>query len=552
MHLQKNFSLLAWMWKQVGGYRLYILLSIFMGLFRIGLSLAFIWISKEMIDVATLGINENIYLYAVALAVTLFLEMVSSALFSYIETQTETAVRNNIRTNLFVKAINRTWDGKDKWHTGDIVNRLEEDVRMVSNTICSVSPGILITSIQFISAFVFLLYISPGLAWIIVFIMPVFLLVSFFIARKMKRLTKEIRETDSKVQSILQESLQKRIVIIALMRVDYVCSKLLGAQSLLMDQSTKRNKFSIISRFVIMSGFGIGYLVTFIWGVARLQDGLVTFGMLSAFLQLVGQIQRPTADLSRRFPLVVHSLASAERIYEIYTSEQDVCTDSVAQYGTDKFAGISFENVTFGYHDSTRKIFSDFSYNFLPGTSTAIVGETGAGKSTMMRLMLGLLKPEKGNVLLYSESGEKKIASSETRLDVVYVPQGNSLLSGTIRDNLVAGNTSVSEEEIRKAIYMAAAEFIYELPDGLDTVCGEGGEGLSEGQAQRISIARALLSKGQIMLLDEFTSALDAQTESALMDRLTKETVGKTMVFITHRKEIADRCTNVLHIHKTN
>lgn len=552
MNIQKNIDLIIWMWKQIEGFRSSILLYVIIGIFRIVISLSFIWISKEMIDVATQNSQGNLFIYAVALTIALLIEMLSSSLFSYIETNVEVSIRNRLRMNVFNKAINRVWNGKEKWHTGDLVNRLEEDVRIVSNVTCSVVPGIFIVSTQFVSAFIFLWYISQKLAWATVFIMPAFLLVAFFIARKMKRLTKQIRESDAKVQSIIQESLQKRIIVIALMRVQYICNRLTKQQNILFQQYITRNKFSIISRFAIMSGFGIGYLVAFIWGVSKLQEGLVTFGMLSAFLQLVNQIQRPTADLSRRIPSVIHSLASAERLYEIYTSEQDLIVAENKNTKSGKWKGIYFDNVTFGYNDSSRKIFSDFSYNFLPGSSTAIMGETGAGKSTMMRLMLGLLKPDNGNVFLYNEFGEKKVASPETRLDVVYVPQGNSLLSGTIRDNIIAGNFSITESDINKAIYMAAAEFIYDFPDGLGTICGEGGEGLSEGQAQRISIARALLSSGQIMLLDEFTSALDTETEKILMDRLTKNSVGKTMVFITHRKEIADRCTNVLQIYKTN
>ena len=213
-----------------------------------------------------------------------------------------------------------------------------------------------------------------------------------------------------------------------------------------------------------------------------------------------------------------------------------------------KSDGIKLENVTFGYPDGNRKILQNFTYDFRPGTSTAIMGETGAGKSTMMRLMLGLLRPEGGNVILYNEEGESVDVSARYRSGIVYVPQGNSMLCASIRENLTGGKRNISEDDIKRAIYMAAAEFVYDLPDGLETMCGEGGEGLSEGQAQRIAIARALLSDGRIMLLDEFTSALDAETERKLMDRLTENYAGKTLVFITHRKEIADRCENVVNV----
>lgn len=552
MRIKNNIHLVSWMWKHTKGKRLTLFISVFIGLFRIVASLSFVWISKEMIDIASYNKMENLYVYALSLSAVLIFEIILSALYSYIEVQLEAGVRSLLMRSTFVRAVNSVWNGKEKWHSGDVVNRLEEDVRLVSNSMCSVLPGLAITAVQFIAAFIFLSYINPELAWIIVFIMPVFLVVSFFIARRMKRLTKEIRETDGKIQSVIQESLQKRIVLLALMRVKHVYSKLVYYQEKFIEQSTERNRFSVVSRMAVMFGFGAGYLTAFIWGVSHLHDGLITFGMLSAFLQLVGQIQRPTADMSRKIPYIIHSLASAERLLEIYSSEQEEIDEAVSSSMENPYCGIRFENVTFSYKDSDRKIISGFSYDFKPGSSTAIVGETGAGKSTMMRLMLGLLKPESGIVYLYTNDNYKMIASSRTRLDVIYVPQGNSLLSGTIRENLIAGNGLITDDEIDKAIYLAAAEFVYELPEGLDTICGEGGEGLSEGQAQRIAIARGLLSRGNIILLDEFTSALDSETEKKLMNRLTREVIGKTIVFITHRKDIADMCSNILHINKSS
>ena len=273
-----------------------------------------------------------------------------------------------------------------------------------------------------------------------------------------------INKSDSQVQSVLQESLQRRIVIIALGRMEYVMNRLVTAQDSLMEKVMKRNRFSMSSRAAMMTGFGTGYLTAFIWGVHRMQDGVVTFGMLSAFLQLVGQIQRPTADMSRRLPAMIHAMGSAERLMEIYDAEQEdiPSTDNAPTFIPD---GIRLENVTFGYPDANRKIFRNFTHDFRPGTSTAIMGETGAGKSTMMRLMLGF--------------------SARFRSGIVYVPQGNSLLSATIRENLIGGKENLSDDAIRNALFMAAAEFVYDLPDGLDTKCGEGGEGLSEGQAQQ-------------------------------------------------------------------
>lgn len=538
-----------WMYRQTSGYRIPVSASVLLGVIRIAASLSFIWISKEMIDMAVRS-DGSLAKYALLLVSALVVEILCSVAQGYINVRAEAGIRNSLRSRVFDRALNARWNGKERWHTGDVVNRLEEDVRVIADTLCHLVPGALVTMVQLVAAFVFLWTMNPVLAWVILCILPVFMVLAAIMARRIKKLTTEIRKSDSQVQSVLQESLQRRIVIMALGRMEYVMNRLVTAQDTLMNKVMKRNKFSMSSRAAMMAGFGTGYLTAFIWGVHRMQDGVVTFGMLSAFLQLVGQIQRPTADMSRRLPAMIHAMASAERLMEIYDAEQEdiPSTDNAPAFIPD---GIRLEDVTFGYPDANRKIFRNFTHDFRPGTSTAIMGETGAGKSTMMRLMLGLLKPENGNVILYAEDGSCADASARFRSGIVYVPQGNSLLSATIRENLIGGKKNLSDDAIRNALFMAAAEFVYDLPDGLDTKCGEGGEGLSEGQAQRIAIARALLSEGRIMLLDEFTSALDAETESKLMDRLTENYTGKTLVFITHRKEIAERCENVVYVSRT-
>lgn len=538
-----------WMYRQTSGYRIPVSASVLLGVIRIAASLSFIWISKEMIDMAVRS-DGSLAKYALLLVSALVVEILCSVAQGYINVRAEAGIRNSLRSRVFDRALNARWNGKERWHTGDVVNRLEEDVRVNADTLCHLVPGALVTMVQLVAAFVFLWTMNPVLAWVILCILPVFMVLAAIMARRIKKLTTEIRKSDSQVQSVLQESLQRRIVIMALGRMEYVMNRLVTAQDTLMEKVMKRNSFSMSSRAAMMAGFGTGYLTAFIWGVHRMQDGVVTFGMLSAFLQLVGQIQRPTADMSRRLPAIIHAMASAERLMEIYDAEQEdiPSTDNAPAFIPD---GIRLENVTFGYPDANRKIFVNFTHDFRPGTSTAIMGETGAGKSTMMRLMLGLLKPENGNVILYAEDGSCADASARFRSGIVYVPQGNSLLSATIRENLIGGKINLSDDAIRNALFMAAAEFVYDLPDGLDTKCGEGGEGLSEGQAQRIAIARALLSEGRIMLLDEFTSALDAETESKLMDRLTENYTGKTLVFITHRKEIAERCENVVYVSRT-
>ena len=265
---------------------------------------------------------------------------------------------------------------------------------------------------------------------------------------------------------------------------------------------------------------------------------------MTAFLQLVGQVQRPLVSLTRQIPSLIYSTTSVDRLMELEDAPKEEAGEPVKLAGA---AGVRVEGLDYRYPDGHRMILKDLTFDFPPLSRTAIVGETGSGKSTLIRLMLALLKPVDGRVVLYDDAQEVP-ASAATRCNLVYVPQGNTLFSGSVRENLLMGNPEATEEEMRTALETAVADFVFSLPDGLETRCGEGGAGLSEGQAQRIAIARGLLRPGSILLLDEFSSSLDPETEAKLMDNLTKKAAGKTMIFITHRERIANLCERTCRI----
>lgn len=527
-------------------------------------SVAFVYVSKKLVDVAVAmlagrPVTVGLEMWAVALAGVILIRVLLNALRSYLQTRTETALKNRLRYNLFNVMLHVRNDGGSRHHSGDVLNRMQEDVRQVSSTLAGSIPNLFGTLLQFMAAFAFLIYLDLRLALVVVVIVPVGILVGKFVTLRIRNLTLDIRKSDSKVQSHIQESFQHLTLLQTLEYTGTSSDTLGGLQDTLFDNEMRRTRFSILSRIVISLALSAGHAVAFLWGVWGISAGTVTYGMMTAFLQLVGQIQRPLMELSTQVPALIHSTASIDRLMELEALPREEAEDPVL---LDAPAGVSFEDVCFAYPDSDRNIFEGFSYDFRPGSRTAIVGPTGVGKSTMIRLMLALLRPDSGAVRLYSpggagsafasgssgSSGSLVPASPATRCNLVYVPQGNTLFSGTIRENLLMGNPDASEADLCKVLHTAAADFVFDLASGLDTQCFESGAGLSEGQAQRIAIARALLRPGSILLLDEFSSALDAQTESTLLERLTSELPDHTMIFITHRDRIIDFCDSVLRL----
>ena len=535
---------IKWLWRASEGVRGKVVLCSLTGGLHVAASLAFVWICKKLIDAATSGNGENVPLYIGVMIACMLMQILLSAVEQRILNLSDILLKNKLRYRLFNSLMESRWNGKETFHTGDTLNRVMEDVRVVSESITKSTPAVMTAGIQFIAAFLFLFILEPGLAWAIPGIMLAMLIVSRAYVRRMRKLTKDIRTTESSMQSLMQESLQHRLVIHTLERTPYISGNLAEYQEDLREQVMDKTGYSIFTRCFIQLGFSAGYASAFLWGVFGIMNGTATFGMMTAFLQLVGQIQRPIMNLSRQLPPLINSITSAERLEEI---ERQPLEESGEPQNLGRNVGIRFSNVDYTYPDSNRKILDSCNHDFKPGSTTALIGETGAGKSTMMRLMLALLEPDMGEVVIYNENASVK-ASPQTRCNIVYVPQGNTLMSGTIRENLLLGDPSATDGQLKEVLYLAAADFVSSLPDGLDTLCGERGSGLSEGQAQRIAIARALLRKGGVLLLDEPTSALDTQTEETLIQRLTSHLAGRTMIIVTHRDATAALCQNVLKI----
>ena len=526
------------------GQRSALLASMLANLAGVGASLLFVYICKTLIDIATGNSGRDLAGWSLAMVATMAAQTLFSLLRTRLAAQTDIRIKNNLRMQIFSRLICAYHGSRGERHSGDITNRLEEDVRVVSECLSNSLPALLSATVQFIAAFCFLMALNNTLAWSVVGIMPLAIILSKIFFRKLRRLTRDIRDTDSLVQSHLQENLQHATLIQTLEQEGRASSGLDRLQSGLYDSVMRRTRFTIVSRTVISLAFAAGYATAFLWGVNGLLAGAVTFGTMTAFLQLVGQIQRPVLELSSYIPSAIHAAASADRLMEIEGDESCAASEPV-HLGSP--AGIRMEHVSFAYPDGTRKVIDDFSHDFRPGSRTAIVGETGAGKSTLIRLILALLRPQSGSIVIYGPRSSAE-ASAATRCNLTYVPQGNSLLSGTVRDNLLLGDPEADEAGMKEALRIAAADFVFQLPDGLDTPCSENGGGLSEGQAQRIAIARALLRRGSILLLDEFSSSLDPETEKRLMENLSSALPGRTMIFITHRRKITEYCSDIIEL----
>lgn len=538
---------LRWFGRVVRPYTLSFSVMLACHLVLAACTMGFVYSCKKLVDSAISIFNgtsetETITIWAIALAFIVLVRIALNALRSYIQTKTEIKLKNSLRSRLFDILLRMQSDVRSRYHSGDILNRIQEDVRVVSSVFASSLPNFAGTVLQFGAALAFLCYLDIRLAAIVVVIIPVGMLVGRFITSKIRNLTLDIRNSDSKVQSHLQESIQHLTILQSLEYVGASSEELDDLQGDLYSNEVRRVRFSVISRIFVSVAFQAGYLIAFMWGVLGISHGTVTYGMMTAFLQLVGQIQRPLLEMSSQIPSIIHSTASIDRIIELEGLPYEEDSDPVLLEGV---AGIRVENLSFSYPDSDSFVLNGFSHDFLPGSRTAIVGPTGIGKSTLIRLLLSLLKPQSGSISVYTDM-QFEAASAATRCNLVYVPQGNSLFSGTVRENLLMGNPEASDEQMRFALHTAAADFVLQHPDGLDMQCFESGGGLSEGQAQRIAIARALLRPGTVLLLDEFSSALDAETEEVLMERLTGTLAEHTMIFITHRDKIIEYCTDVV------
>lgn len=535
-------TILLWLWAAWKGNRWQAVINALLGLLSVAVSLLSVWAVKHAIDVAAGTSEGNIYLAVGVMGMLILADFGINISQVWVRNILGVKAQNRMQQQLLDRLLRSEWQGKEQRHSGDVMNRLEQDVNSVVNFLAETLPSALSTLALFVGAFVYMFSMDKLLSIVIVAMIPVFVLFSRVYVSRMRRLTREVRDSDSEVQSILQDTVQNRMLIKTLEGDSAMVDKLEQTQSTLRQKVVKRTIFSLFANLILNFGFAVGYLVAFLWAALRMSAGTLSFGGMTAFLQLVHRIQTPARNLTKLAPAFVGVFTAAERLMELEDNPLEEQGDPIHMTAP---CGMRMKDVTYQYADGDKPVLDSLSFDFIPGTCTAVLGETGSGKTTLIRLLVALLHPQKGSVTIYDRQGNEEIITACHRCNFVYVPQGNTLMSGSIRDNLLLASPDATEQEMLDALKKSCAEFVEDLPEGLDTLCSEKGGGLSEGQSQRISIARALLRNRPVMLFDEATSALDPETERRLLDNILA-TNDKTIIFITHRMTVVEYCNQAL------
>ena len=539
-----------WFFREIARFRWTFVAVLLFQVVGVAISLFYVWLSKDLVDTAVEHFqgdlqSQRIISLAIIFTLVSLSRPILTAIKSYMQSRMAVSMTNSLRQRLFDEMLKTEVDVGRKYHSGDMINRMESDVSAVTNAFCAAVPNLFWAGLQFAAAFACVLYVDLRLSLILVVLLPIAAPAGKFIMKKVRKLTLRIKSSDSRIQSHIQESIQHHTLLRTLEYTDGSSQMLGELQDENYSRNLKRIGFSIIARVLMSLAFTLGYLVAFLWGVRGLSTGVVTYGVMTAILQLVGQLQRPLLQASENLPSLLHCTASIDRLMELEDLPKEEAEDSLMLGAP---AGVRVRNLSFQYPDGEEKVIDNLSFDFKPGSRIAITGRTGIGKTTLLKLILALSRPTSGSIELYDSETSVPV-SVKTRCNFAYIPQGNTLFSGTVRENLLMGDRNADEERMKEVLHLAAADFVMDLPEGLDTICSEAGGGLSEGQAQRIAVARGLLRPGSIVLLDEFSSALDPATEEEMLSRLTAKDglcAGKTMIFITHRESILNFCDSEL------
>lgn len=526
------------------GHRWSILVIILLGILGVGFALTFVYLSKEVIDQAvqhqSATLTRDITLLVLSLALQVVCKVASVRLTGYTGARMSIALQRKVFRHL----LYTRWQQLSELHSGDVIVRMLRDTDALVGFFVSSLPTAITASIQLLGALLLLYYFSPSLALILGLGMPLVLLFSRLYYRRMRRYTDEMKSAESQITAHIQERLTNQTLLRTFERQESSLVELGLKQGRYMQAVRRQTFVSVFTSLFIQSAFSAGYITAFLWSVRGIFYSTVTFGMMTSFLQLVGRIQGPLNTLLSLLPTLVNARSSLDRLGQILALKTE---DMQRELRLNGELELRVEGLSFRYSAEEPWVYQDFDLEARSGQMIALMGRTGTGKTTLLRLLLGLVSPTEGSLELRAGGRSYPIAE-RTRSNFVYVPQGGSLMSGTIRENLLIGDDEASDERLWQALDLAVADFVRSLPEGLDTLIGERGVGLSEGQAQRIAIARALLRPGRILLLDEATSALDEDTEARFLEQLRRSVQDRLVIFITHHPRVAAACDQVVEL----
>lgn len=543
--IKSAFSYIRWLKDDIKPFWGGLFLIILMGMIASSSAVLSAVLSKHIIDSAVSGNLSTAMLvggfYVLLVVVNMGLNLYSN----FLSIRIVEAMSNRMRQRFFKKFMKTDWLELSEYHSGDLITRMTSDVGAITNVVVNTVPSIASLGIQLLTAFLVLIHYDVRLGLLAFIMGPLMVIFSRLWGRKLKHLQLKTQESESLYRSYIQETIQNLLIIKCFGLESHSQRTLQSLHENRMVWILKRNLVSMSANATLGMGYWVGYLLAFGWGAYGISKKTITFGVMTAFLQLVNQVQSPFQGLARTIPQIITSMASIDRLKELEGLNMETSSGKVPMYGE---VGINIQNTSFCYKDG-QTVLNGISVDIKSGDIVALVGSSGEGKTTIIRLILALLKPNQGEITLVDRFGSTYPISADTRSLISYVPQGNTLFSGTIADNLRFGNINATFDEMREVVSDAGVwDFIEKLPDGLNTVIGEKGLGLSEGQAQRIAIARAFLKKSPILILDEATSALDVTSEMHVLKSVKKHMKNCTCIVITHRPSAVKICSRILRL----
>lgn len=552
--IKEMWEEIKWMFSYGKNYKKEIVFYTILGVFSTVMSLISSVASKELINIVT-GIQTNRALEMAVLMVSMSLfSLLFNQAMSRITLKINIRIQNEIQADIFDKIIEVNWLDLSKYHGGDLLNRFSSDVGTVANSAIGWVPNLIINFFSFIATLCLILYYDPTMLFLTLANMPIMLLSSKVMMSRLRKYDMKVKEMNSEMMAFETETFSNIDSIKSFSLVHLFSDRLKGFQKRFKDVSLEYNWFSIKYNTIISL---LGMVVSFSfygWAVYRLWSGAINYGEMTLFLQQSGRLSSTFSALVSIIPSTISATISAKRLMEIIFLPKeplDIKTSEYLDRIQDKGFSLELEDVYFSYiQNKNVLVSSDLKAD--PGEIVALVGPSGEGKTTMIRLFLGLITPNQGNAYLIDYQGKKYHLDASTRSLFAYVPQGNTIFSGTIADNLRMVKEEASDEEIIKALKSACAyEFVSRLEGGINAKIGARGQGLSEGQCQRIAIARALLRDAPILLLDEATSALDVSTERKVLNNIIVNHPNKTCIVTTHRPSVLNMCQRVYRVMDT-